>query len=139
MHNPSSCTSRCPSAVLSVSLVPIVCTPPSVARPLRSSSVHLRVPHGSPGVLCLLGGAVFALVPAGQSPWLGPRGAGLAVFRVVLCFGAPVVCMSVCQCGCRRPGWPGWKARRPLAQRGGSLGPLPSSLPQVFCDLVPWC
>ena len=26
MHNPSSCTSRCPSAFLSASLVPIVCT-----------------------------------------------------------------------------------------------------------------
>ena len=38
MHNPSSCTSRCRPAVLSVSLVPIVCTPPSVAKPLRSSS-----------------------------------------------------------------------------------------------------
>ena len=35
MHNPSSCKSRCPSAFLSVSLVPIVCTPPSVAKPLR--------------------------------------------------------------------------------------------------------
>ena len=115
MHNPSSCTSRCPSAVLSVSFVPIVCTPPSVARPLRSSSVHPRVPHRSPGVLCLLGGAVFVLVPAGQSPWLGPRGAGLAVFRVVPCLAAPVVCASVPQCGCRRLGWPGLVARRPLA------------------------
>ena len=36
-------------------------------------------------------------------------------------------------------GWPGLVARRPLAWRGGSLGPLPSSLPQVFCDPVPWC
>ena len=49
MHNPSSCTSWCPSAVLSVSLVPIVCTAPSVAKPLWSSSVHPRVPYGSPG------------------------------------------------------------------------------------------
>ena len=96
MHNPSSCTSRCPSAFLSVSLVPIVCTPPSVATPLRSSSVHPRVPSGSPGVLCLLSGAVFALVPAGQSPWLGPRGEGLALFRGVLCFsGSDGVCVGV--------------------------------------------
>ena len=35
MQNPSSCTSRCPSAFLSVLLVPIVCTPPSVVKPLR--------------------------------------------------------------------------------------------------------
>ena len=35
MHNPSSCTSRFPSAFLSVSLVPIVWTPPSVAKHLR--------------------------------------------------------------------------------------------------------
>ena len=66
-------------------------------------------------MLCLHGGAVFVLVPAGQSPWLGPRGAGLTVFRVVPCFVAPVVCESVPQCGCRRPGWPGLVARGPLA------------------------
>ena len=89
--------------------------------------------------MCLHGGAVFVLVPAGQSPWLGPRRAWLAVFRVVSCFAAPVVCASVPQCGCRRPGWPGLVARRPLAWRSGSLGPLLSSLPQVFCDLVPSC
>ena len=65
-HNPSSGTSRCPSAVLSVSLVPIICTPPSVARPLQSSSVHPRGPHRSPKVLCLLGGVVLVLVSAGQ-------------------------------------------------------------------------
>ena len=115
MHNPSPCTSRCPLAFLSVSLVQIVCTPLSVARPLRSSSVHPRVPYGSLRLLCLLGGAVFALVPAGQSPWLGLLGAGLAVFFVVLCFAALVVCTSVSQCGCRRPGWPRLMARRPLA------------------------
>ena len=102
MHNPSSCTLRCPSAFLSVSHVPMVCTPPSGAKPLRSSSVHPRVPYGSPAVLCLPGGAVFVLVSAGQLPWLGPRGAGLAVFRVVPCFAAPVVCASVPQCGGRR-------------------------------------
>ena len=107
MHNPSSCTSRCPSAFLSVSLVPTLCTPPSPARPLQSSSVHPRVPHGSAGVLCLLGGAVFVLVPTGQLPWLGGRGAGLAVCRVVPCLAAPVMCASVPQCGCRRLGWPG--------------------------------
>ena len=115
MHNPSSCTSRCPSAFLSVSLVPIVCTPPSVASPLRPSSVHARVPYGSPRVLCLLGGAVFMHVLAGQSPWFGPRGAGLELFRVVPCFSAPVVCALVPQCGCRKPGWPGLVARWPLA------------------------
>ena len=84
MHNPSSCTSQCPSAVLSVSLVPIVCTPPSVAKHLRSSSAHPPVPYGSPGVLCLRGSAVFVLVSYGQ-----------------LC---PVVCASVPQCGLWRSG-----------------------------------
>ena len=93
MHNPSSSTSRCPSAFLSVTLLLVVCTPPSAARPLRSSSVHLRVPYGNPGVLCLHGGAVFVLLPAGQSPWLGPRGAGLAVLWWCsggVCVGASV-------------------------------------------------
>ena len=115
MPNPSSCTSRCPSAFLSVPLVPIVCTPPSVAKPLRSSSVHPCVPYGSPGVLCLRGGAVFVLVSAGPSPWLRPRGAGLAVFRVVSCSAALVVCAPVPECGCRRSGWFGLVGRRPLA------------------------
>ena len=35
-HNSSPGISQCHSAVLSAALVPIVCTPPSVARPLRS-------------------------------------------------------------------------------------------------------
>ena len=115
MHNPSSCTWRCPSAFLSVSLVPIVCTSLSVAKPLGlpSSSVHPRVPYGSPGVLCLCGGAVFALASAGQSPWLGLRGAGLAVFGAVPRFAAPVVCASVSQGGCRRSGLFCLVARRP--------------------------
>ena len=90
-------------------------------------------------MLCLRGSAVVVLVPAGQSPVLGPRVVGLAVFLVVPCFAAPLVCASVPQYGCRRPGWFGLVVRRPLAQPGGSLGPLPSSLPQVFCDPVPWC
>ena len=115
MHNLSSCTLRCPPVFLSVSLVPIVCTPPSLAKPLRSSLVHPRVPYGSPGVLCLLGVAVFVLLPAGQSPWLGPRGTGLAVFCVVPCFAVLVVCASPAQCGCQRTGWFGLVARRPLA------------------------
>ena len=115
MHNPSSCTSRCPSAFLSVYLVPIVGTPPSGAKPLRSSSLHPRVPYGSHGVLCLHDGAVFVLLGAGQSPWLGLRVAGLAVFRVVPCFAALVVCASVPQCGCWRSGWFGLAAHRPLA------------------------
>ena len=115
MHNLSCCTSWCPSAFLSVSLVSIVCTPPSVAKPLRSSSVQPRVLYRSSPVLCLRGGAVFVLVPAGQSPWLGPRGAGLAVFCVVLSFAATVVCASVPPCGCLRSGWFGLVARRPLA------------------------
>ena len=115
MHNPSSCTSRCPSSFLSVSLVPIVCTPPSVAKPLWSSFVHPRGPYGTPRVLCLRGGAVFVLVSAGKSPWLGLRGAGLAVFCAVPCFAALVMCASVPQCGCRSSGWFGLVARRPLA------------------------
>ena len=93
-HNPSSCTSRCPSAVLSASLVRIICTPPSVARPLQSFSMRPRVPHGSPGVLCLLSGALLVLVSAGQSPCLRPRCARPAVCRVVPCLAAPVVRLS---------------------------------------------
>ena len=112
MQNPSSCTSHCPSAFLSVSLVPIVGTTPSVAKPLRSSSVHPRVPDGSPGLLCLRGGVVVVHVPAGQSLWLGLSGVGLAVFCVVPCFAAPVVCASVHQCSCWRPGWLGLVAWR---------------------------
>ena len=115
MHNSSSCTSRCPPAFLSVSLVPIVCTPLSVAKPLRSSSVLPRAPYGSPGVLCLRGGALFVPVPAGQLPWLGPWAAGLAVFCVVPCFPVLVVCASVPQCNCRKPGWFGLVARPLLA------------------------
>ena len=61
-HNSSSGISQCPSAVLSAALVPIICTSPSVARPLRSPLVHPRAPHGSPRVLRLLGGAVLLLV-----------------------------------------------------------------------------
>ena len=96
-----------PSAVLSASLVPIICTPPSVARPLQSSSVDARVAHGSLGVLFLLDGALLVLVSAGQSPWLGPRGAGSVVCCVVPCFAASVVCALVPQWGCRGLGWPG--------------------------------
>ena len=67
MHNPSYGILQGPSAVLSASLVPIICTPPSVARPLRSASVHPRAPHWSPRVLHLLGCAVLVLVFAGLS------------------------------------------------------------------------
>ena len=67
-----------------------------------SSSVHPRVPYGSPGPLCLRGGAVFLLVSAGQLPWLGLRAAGLAVFCAVPSLAAPVVCASVLRCGCRK-------------------------------------
>ena len=49
------------------------------------------------------------------------------------------VCASVPQCCCRRSGLFGMVARRPLAWRGGSLGPLPLAPPQVFSDPVPWC
>ena len=58
-------------------------------------------------MLFLLGGAVLVLVSAGQSPWLGPRGAGSVVCRVMLCFAAPVVCVLVPQCSCPGLGWPG--------------------------------
>ena len=44
MDNPSSCTSRCPSAFLSVALVPIVCTPPSVAKTLRFAILFIASP-----------------------------------------------------------------------------------------------
>ena len=78
MHNPSPGISQCPSAVLSASLVPTICTPPLVARPLPSSSVHFRAPSGSPRVLRLLSGAVHVLVSAG----LLVRPAGCLACRV---------------------------------------------------------
>ena len=58
----SSGISQCPSVVLSAALVAIIWTPPLVARPLRSPSVHPRVPHGSLRGLLLLGCAVLVLV-----------------------------------------------------------------------------
>ena len=64
MHNPSSGISRCPSAVLSASPVPFICTPPSVAKPRRSPLVYPRAPQGSPRVPFRLSGAVLVLVSA---------------------------------------------------------------------------
>ena len=74
-------------------------------------------------MLCLFVGAVFMLASAGQLPWLGSWGAGLAVFRAVPCLAAPVLCASVSQGGCRRSVWFRLVAGRPLAWRGSSLGP----------------
>ena len=51
MHNPLSGISWGSVAVLPVSLVPLICTPPSVARPRRSPSVCPCAPHGSPRAL----------------------------------------------------------------------------------------
>ena len=65
-HSPSCGFSQCPSAVLSASLVLIICTPPSSARPLRSLLVHPHASHGSPRVLRLLAGALLVVVFAGQ-------------------------------------------------------------------------
>ena len=62
MHNPLSGISWCSVAVLPVSLVPLICTPPSVARPRRSPSVCRCAPHGSPRALLQLDGAVHVLV-----------------------------------------------------------------------------
>ena len=49
---PSSCTVKggIPSSrgYLPTYLVPIICTPPSVARPLQSPLVHPRAPNGTP-------------------------------------------------------------------------------------------
>ena len=63
MHNRLSGMSWCSVAVLPVLLVPLICTPPSVARPRRSPSVCPCAPHGSPRALLQLGGAVLVLVP----------------------------------------------------------------------------
>ena len=58
IHNPASCTSRCPLDILSVSLVPILCTSPSVAKALRfailfgASPCSLWEPQG--GCACLV-------------------------------------------------------------------------------------
>ena len=63
MHNPFSGISWCPVAVLPVSLVPLICTLPSVAGLRRSPSVCPCAPHGSPRALLQLGGAVLVPVP----------------------------------------------------------------------------
>ena len=63
MHNPLSGISWCSVAVLPVSLVQLICTPLSVARPRRSPSLCPCAPHGSPNALLQLGGAVLVLVP----------------------------------------------------------------------------
>ena len=59
MHSPASCTSRCPSAFLSVSPVPVLCTPPLVTKPLRfairfgASPCSLWQPRGAvPALWC---------------------------------------------------------------------------------------
>ena len=87
MHNPLSGISWCSIAVLPVSLVPLICTPPSVARPRRSPSVCPCAPHGSPRALLQLGGAVLVLVPVCL-----PCAFSCRAFRVIrvacLCHGA---------------------------------------------------
>ena len=139
MHKPSSCT----LGALRLSFRSRSCR--SYVHPRRwqgpfillSSSVHPRVPYGSPGLLCLRGGAVFVLASAGKLPWLGARDARLAVFGAVPCSAAPLVCVSVSQGGCQWSGWFGLVARRPLAWCVGFLGPPRSSPPQVFSDRCP--
>ena len=87
MHNPLSGTSWCHVAVLPVSLVPLICTLPSAARPRRSPSVCPCAPHGSPRALLQLGGAVLLLVPVCLSCSFSCR--AFRVIRVVcLCHGA---------------------------------------------------
>ena len=116
---------------------------------------HLYIPVGGKAASVLLGASpCFLWEPRGAVlawwcgvcarvrwpvAWARSPSSGLAVFCVLPCLAAPVVCASVPQCGRRTSGWFGLVASRPLAYRGGSLGPLPSSLPQMFCDLVPWC
>ena len=110
-HNSSPGISQCPSAVLSVALVPIICTPPSVARPLQSPSAHPRAPHGSFRVLPWLGGAVLVLVFA--------------------CLSGSVAGLSVPQCGVRRLRWLGscsGVGGSRLAQRAGLGVTLPCLL-----------
>ena len=112
--------------------------------PVGGKAPSVRYLHGSfpvfytgaPGCCACV---VLVLASAGPSPWLGSRGAGLAVFRAVPCFAAPVVCASASQGGCRKSGWFCLVACWLLAWRGGSLGSLSSSPPQAFCDPVPWC
>ena len=87
MHNPLSGISWCSVAVLPVSLVPLICTPPSVARPRQSPSVCPCAPHGSPRALLQLGGAVLVLVPVFLPCAFSCR--ALRVIRVAcLCHGA---------------------------------------------------
>ena len=129
--------------------IPVGGEAPSFRHPLRCIPVF---PMGAPGccacvvVRCscsrllasrlgLVGGVPGSLcsVPCRASRL------GLAVFRAMPCFAAPVVCASASQGGCRRSGWFGLMPRRPLGWHGGSLAPPSSSPPQAFCDPVPWC
>ena len=114
LHNPSSCTSRCPSAFLSVSLVLIVYISvggkaPSVHHPLRCIPVF---PMGAAGCCACVVVRCFSWRPLASCLWLGSRCAGLAVFRAVPRFAALVVCAMVSQGGCQRSGWFGLVARR---------------------------
>ena len=87
MHNPLSGISWCSVAVLPVSLVPLICTPLSVARPRRSPSPCPCAPHGSPRALLQLGCAVLVLVPVCLPCAFSCR--AFRVFRVAcLCHGA---------------------------------------------------
>ena len=62
-------------------------------------------PIGAPG--CCACSVVRCSCLCPPASWFGPRGAGPAGCRIVLCLAAPVVCASVPQFPCRRLGWPG--------------------------------
>ena len=111
VHNPASCTSRYPSAFLWVSLVRVICTPPSVAKPLRfavpfcASLCSLWEPWGAvPAWSCGVRAPVHW--PAALAPSAGCPASCvpcLAVLRgpVGVCVGASVRLPEV------RVVWPG--------------------------------
>ena len=130
-HNQSSCTSRCPSAVLSASLVPIVCAPPSGG---KAPSVLLDAPPCSP---C----EPRVAVPARWCRVCACARRPVALARSLGCLARRLPCRAVPRgSGGVCVGASVWLPEARVAGLGGgSLGSQSTSLPHVFCDPVPSC
>ena len=108
---------------------------PSVRYPLRCIPVF---PMGAPGCCACV------VVRCSCSCPLASRLGSVCWVPGSLCsilWRAPRLWWCVCWCLSAVAGTQGglaWWHAGLLAWRGGSLGPLPSSLLQVFCDPVPW-